>query len=267
MNGLGIIFSTVAMGSFAVAAVSAVSRLFSGVRVWYRDGQYLVSVRRPGDWHDVREFVTPHDSRVQALYSKIGPDIWAALQWVCQNVSYRRDIGEFWQFPFETARGGGDCEDSAILLTSLLKNFTNAYVVLGDYQGWGHAWVASEEGEILEATYTEARAVPDPDNYYPYVMFNDIDVVELWSGALREVFELRRNEATKLNLMAHVQQGVLSSNPGYIPGARVPGGLYAELPEACYCSVCGYTVTNPGVHCPELGPCPICHSPRLWRVK
>ncbi|MBA7689499.1 hypothetical protein ES703_98007 [subsurface metagenome] len=134
----------------------------------------------------------------------MGPDTRALLNWVCQNISYRRDIGEFWQLPSETiARVQGDCEDASILLASLLRNFTNAYVVLGNYQGWGHAWVASE-GEILEATYSEARAVPDPEAYCPYLYFSDQEVTELWPGALREVLELRRDEATKLSLMAAV---------------------------------------------------------------
>lgn len=57
-----------------------------------------------------------------------------------------------------------------------------------------------------------------------------------------------------------------SSNPGDIPGAKVPGGRYAELPKACECIKCGYRVENPGVHCPQLGPCPKCGAERLWRV-
>lgn len=174
-----------------------------GSRVQYRDGLYYVAVRNPGEWHEIREFIQPASPDIIAFYSQIGPDVWSCLDFVCRNISYRKDVGEFWQLPSETiATGQGDCEDSAILLTSLLKNFTNAYVFLGNYQGWGHAWVASEDGEILEASYTEAKAVPDPEDYCPYVYFSDREVIELWPGALREVFELRRREATKLNLMA-----------------------------------------------------------------
>lgn len=170
-------------------------------RVRYRDGLYFISARN-GEWLEIREFVQPHNPSVAAIYSQIGPDVWGCLDFVCRNVSYRRDIGEFFQLPSETiATSQGDCEDSAILLTSLLRSFSNAYVVLGNYQGLGHAWVISE-GEILEATYTEARAVPDPDDYCPYFMFNDSEVIELWPGALREVFQLCRQEATKLNLMS-----------------------------------------------------------------
>lgn len=42
---------------------------------------------------------------------------------------------------------------------------------------------------------------------------------------------------------------------------------YSDLPTACRCSECGYTVEQPAVHCPQLGPCPVCGAPRLWRIK
>jgi len=174
-----------------------------GSRVQYRDGLYYVAVRNPGEWHEIREFIQPGNPDIIAFYSQIGSDVWSCLDFVCRNISYRRDIGEFWQLPSETiATGQGDCEDSAILLTSLLKNFTNAYVVLGSLQGWGHAWGASKEGEILETTDARATIVPDPENYHPYFYFSDQEVIEMWPGALREVFELRCNEAEKLNLIA-----------------------------------------------------------------
>ncbi|GAI67445.1 unnamed protein product, partial [marine sediment metagenome] len=56
--------------------------------------------------------------------------------------------------------------------------------------------------QILETTYTSARPVPDPQEYCPYVCFNDQEVLELWPGALGEVFELARDEELKLSLMA-----------------------------------------------------------------
>ena len=168
-------------------------------KVRYRDGLYYVAVRSPGEWCEIREFVQPDNAPV---INQPAGDAWGCLDFVCRNISYRSDVGEFWQFPSETLlRGHGDCEDSSILLASMIRRFTNAYVVLGNYRGLGHAWVA-KEGEILEATYTEAIAVPDPDNYCPYFMFNDTEALELWPGSLAGVFQLGRNEATKLNLIA-----------------------------------------------------------------
>lgn len=169
----------------------------------YINGQYLIAVRYLGQWDDIRSFVQPDNPDVVAIYSEIGPDPWSLYDWTCQNIDYRHDIaGEFWETPSETiASGRADCEDTAILLCSLLRNFTNAYVVLGDYQGYGHAW-NQINGEILETTYTRARPVPDPYDYEAYCIFNDREVIEFWPGALGEMFSLRRNEAIKLRLIA-----------------------------------------------------------------
>jgi len=194
---------SLAVGTLSVVlATMALSRAALAQRGYHLDGQYLVSVRYPGQWHDLREFVQPENPDVLAIYSQIGPNPWALYNFVCRNISYRRDIGEFWQFPSETVkRGNGDCEDSAILTCSLLKNFNDGYVALGDYQGYGHAW-CQLGGQILETTYTRARPVPDPEHYIPFVLFDDQDVIELWPGALEDIFSLRRNEGVKLNLMA-----------------------------------------------------------------
>ena len=200
MNRVGTVAGLALAGTcFAIIGLVASRRLQVNIRVRYADGRYLVAVRYPGEWHEIREFVQPFSPSVVGAQA----DIWDCLDWVCRNISYREDVGEFWQLSSETlTKKEGDCEDSAILLTSMLRGFTNAYVVLGSLQGWGHAWGTSEEGEILETTYTQAIVVPDPEDYCPYVLFNDQEVIELWPGALREVFELRRNEARKLNLIA-----------------------------------------------------------------
>ncbi|GAI72083.1 unnamed protein product, partial [marine sediment metagenome] len=61
---------------------------------------------------------------------------------------------------------------------------------------------------ILETTYTQARPVPDPQDYCPYVLFDNTRVLELWPGALGEVFELGRDEELKLELMAKTLEAV-----------------------------------------------------------
>jgi len=184
---------------FAIIGLVATRRLQITLRVLYVDGRYFVAVRHFGEWRELREFVQPFSPSVVGAQASV----WGCLDWVCRNISYQKDDGEFWQYPSETlGKMDGDCEDSTILLVSMLRGFTNAHVVLGDYQGWGHAWGASEAGEILETTITEAIAVPDPEAYHPYVLFNDQEVIEMWPGALREVFQLRRNKAAKLSLMA-----------------------------------------------------------------
>ncbi len=173
-----------------------------GQRAYYLDGQYLVSVRYPGQWHDIREFIQPSNPDVLAVYSQFGPDPWSLYDFVCRNIDYRRDVGEFWQVPSETlASKLGDCEDTSLVLCSLLRNAINAHVALGIFQGYGHAWVELN-GQILETTYTSARPVPDPEDYCTYVIFNDQEMIELWPDALEDIFSLRRSEVTKLNLIA-----------------------------------------------------------------
>jgi len=174
----------------------------SGQRVYYQDGQILVAVRYPGQWNYLQDFVQPENPDVLTISSQYGPDYWALYDWVCSEIQYRADPHEFFQFPSETiARRLGDCEDSALLTCSLLRNFADAYVVLGNYRGYGHAW-CQLDGQLLETTYTRARLVPDPQDYCPYIIFNEQEVIEFWPGALDEVFDLGRDEATKLNLIA-----------------------------------------------------------------
>ncbi|MBA7699729.1 hypothetical protein ES703_108428 [subsurface metagenome] len=201
------IVPTLSLGVGALSVVLATMALTRssplGQRVYYQDGQYLVSVRYPGQWHDLRDFVQPDNPDVVAIYSQYGPDPWALYDFVCRDISYKRDIGEFWAFPSEVlASGTSDCEDTSNLLTSLLRcGGINAYTAIGDYQGYGHAW-CQLNGQILETTYTSARPVPDPQNYCPYCLFDDSEVEELWPGALGEVFRLGRDEEAKLSLIA-----------------------------------------------------------------
>jgi len=42
---------------------------------------------------------------------------------------------------------------------------------------------------------------------------------------------------------------------------------YSNMPSACICHECGYRVESPDKHCPQLGACPKCGAPRLWREK
>jgi len=197
---LGVATLSVILGVMALTRSSPL-----GSRIYYQDGQCLVSVRH-GRWHELREFVQPDNPDVVAIYQQYGPDYWSLYDFVCRHVTYKSEVREMWQFPSETiARELGDCEDTAFLLTSLMRagGAPNCHVALGSYQGYGHAWSVIG-GQILETTYTSARPVPDPQDYCPYACFNDQEVVELWPGALGEVFQIGRDEVAKLNLMAKV---------------------------------------------------------------
>lgn len=126
------------------------------------------------------------------------------LDRVCQQIDYASDEGEFWEFPSEMISWKeGDCDGSANLLTSLLRAAGfNAYTAVGLYKNFGHAWTQLD-GEILETTFTFAHQVPDPEDYHLFALFNDQEVIEMWPGALSQLFALgRRNERLKLNVMA-----------------------------------------------------------------
>lgn len=197
----------VGIGTAVVVVFAVLVQAFAlGRRV--NGGQYLVSVRYPLLQHDLRSFVQPGNPDVLGISSQY-PDSWSLYDWVCRNISYTTDVGEFWQVPSETLkRGEGDCDDTAILLTSLLRaGGSDAHVAIGEYQGYGHAWTVIGD-LIYETTYTRARPVPDPQDYCTYVLFNDQEVLELWPGAMDEVLGLQRDEELKLSLMAGVVDGV-----------------------------------------------------------
>lgn len=201
------------VGAVSTLMVGGVVKVLTGraviasSRVNYQNGEYLVAVRGPGEWHDVREFVQPNNVDVQAIYQQIGADVWECYRWVCEKIGYRFDADssafpEYWYFPSETIKQKyGDCDDTSILLASLLRNFTDAYVVAGTYRGYGHAWV-STNNQILETTLIEPIVVDDPWNYRPYVYFNEREVIEIWPGALQELMGVERNASRKLRLIA-----------------------------------------------------------------
>ncbi len=171
-------------------------------RVYYQNGQYLVSVRYLGQWHELRDFITPMDAEVQKVLSETGYNLEHCLDFVCRNIRYQPDFGELWRFPCETLRArAGDCEDSTFVFVSLAQNFDpDVWAILGNYQGYGHSW-AAKNGFIYETTYSSIRQVADPENYRALVAFNDCEVIETYPGALGKVFEVARDEELKLNLM------------------------------------------------------------------
>ena len=81
---------------------------------------------------DVKNFISTNDELINDIVrryrlKKSRPDdtAWAVQRWVVKFLTYKYDdvqnqCPEFWQFPFETLQSKiGDCEDGAILTTSL----------------------------------------------------------------------------------------------------------------------------------------------------
>lgn len=154
---------------------------------------------------DLREYITPLDTEVQKVLFETGYDLTRCLDFVCKNIRYELHFREFFRFPYETLKArAGDCKDSTFVFVSLAQNFDpHVFAVLGTYCGFPHAWGA-KGNVIYETLYTSARPVLDPQNYLPFCMFTGQEVKELWLDALKQVFSLRQDEATKLRLMAQL---------------------------------------------------------------
>ena len=110
---------------------------------------------------DMSDYITPYDDEVIKLAETIGlkpflsyllDNTGNAYYWVSENIRYMRDeqrwgARDYWQLPSTTIRlGTGDCEDQAILLTSLLRALKlpreNVRLVIGPTErGTYHAWV------------------------------------------------------------------------------------------------------------------------------
>jgi hypothetical protein len=180
---------------------------------------FQVEVRYPGEWLDIKELVQPESYAVKMALAKVynsaqtpEQNIWNCWDLVCREIDYppagdyhRREAfptqglfgrplvsqstQDFWSFPFETlSLGIGDCEDSSILLCSMLRNFRGANevdVTIGYYDrphpSLGHAWVTIirlGRRYILEPTLGNALPtiyqVPEAAPYLPYIRFNDM---------------------------------------------------------------------------------------------
>lgn len=118
----------------------------------YADLREQVSLKQ-GDGKDTQQFITPGDEKVSVkaleiagTFSEDNHEMWndyhRLYQWVVNNIKYSYDSyvpilpqipsgtltwsRDYWRTPAETLQDKtGDCEDMAVLLTSLLCNYNN----------------------------------------------------------------------------------------------------------------------------------------------
>ena len=146
----------------------------------------LGDVLRDSKYHSIRALVQPDDPEVRDVARVLmqAPDfITAAQEFVNSFTTYRSEVGDYWGTPAETvAARAGDCDDLAILLCSILRNYIPPEKVYCAFGLWtlrgettGHMWVVTgdETGEdrIIEATAGPER--PSKGKYVLYGMFND----------------------------------------------------------------------------------------------
>jgi len=179
-------------------------------------------VRHDRQYHVIKSLVQPNDPTVRDVARVlVGADcfIKASQEFVNSFTTYRREIGDFWATPAETMtprcpvctssedlvplslyenlqevhkctfcgwRGipvrAGDCDDKAILLCSILRNYMPPEQVFCAIGLWtsggereGHMWVVTpgENGQdrIVEATASPSQ--PIRGKYTYQAIFND----------------------------------------------------------------------------------------------
>ena len=168
-----------------------------GISVVVGDGKIkryddlLADVRHDHEHHSIRSLVQPDDPEVRELARVLvqAPDFLSSAQeFVNSFTTYGSEVGDFWRTPSETLEKseekdpGVDCDDSAILLCSILRNYVppdQVYCVFGLWamggKTDGHMWVitAGEGGEdrIIESTASPEKSLRG--KYVIYGMFND----------------------------------------------------------------------------------------------
>ncbi|MFP4546373.1 MAG: transglutaminase-like domain-containing protein [Methanomassiliicoccales archaeon] len=108
--------------------------------------------------------------------------IAAAFQWVRDNVEYKSDAyGDYWQSASETLeRGTGDCEDQAILLTSIYGALgLQGRVNIIDQHAFASVYVGNDSGsmsdveETLESVYWTDLPMSYLQDDYGYWLITD----------------------------------------------------------------------------------------------
>ena len=150
----------------------------------YKD--LLANVRNDGKYHSIRALVQPDDQAVRdvaRVLVQAKDFIAAAQEFVDSFTTYQVEVGDYWTTPGEILDArAGDCDDKAILLASILRNYLPADQVYCAFGLWvldgattGHMYVVTEgedgEDRILEATAGPGRKTRG--KYVLHGMFND----------------------------------------------------------------------------------------------
>ncbi|TET43290.1 MAG: hypothetical protein E3J60_00590 [Dehalococcoidia bacterium] len=152
----------------------------------------LGDVRHDHEYHPIRSLVQVDDPEVREVARVLvqATDfISAAQEFVNSFTTYGSEVGDFWRTPSETLEKseslddpGVDCDDSAILLCSILRNYIPPDEVYCAFGLWamggktdGHMFVVTKgeggEDRILESTAPPGKSTRG--KYVIYGMFND----------------------------------------------------------------------------------------------
>lgn len=165
----------------------------------------LANVRYDKQYHSVKALVQPDEPTVRnvaRVLVQAEDFIKAAQEFVDSFTTYQTEVGDYWTTPDELLEEqAGDCDDKAILLCSILRNYLPPDQVYCAFGLWslngelgGHMWVVTE-GEDGEDRVIEATAGPGKrlrGKYILHGMFNDKYAFSTDIG-LRE-FDLKTEE-------------------------------------------------------------------------
>lgn len=162
---------------------------------------------------DIREFIRPDSLMVRELVAQLPPDPDAHYLWVVRNIAYPwgdpdvldrhlfcrfvtpdgswqvcHESDDMWAYPAEVlADRIGDCDDTSILLVSMLRHLfgpDQVFATVGYWNGEGHVWVvlAAPQGWRLYETTLRGLSGPAPVEwetppYEPLCRFNDVHAV------------------------------------------------------------------------------------------
>jgi hypothetical protein len=172
--------------------------------------------------YNLSDYITPYDNEVIKLAETIGlkpflsyplDNTGNAYYWVSENIRYMHDeqrwgARDYWQLPSTTLKlGTGDCEDQAILLTSLLRALKlpreNVRLVIGPTErGTYHAWV-----EIK---------IPLPIYGLETVATHALELLENKKVAI-SIGEVSYNQSITSVTIAEMKTKGLSQRDGWIP--------------------------------------------------
>lgn len=176
----------------------------------------LADVRHDHEYHSIRSLVQVDDPEVREVARVLVQTtdfINSAREFVNSFTTYGSEVGDFWRTPGETLEKsetpdpGIDCDDSAILLCSILRNYIPPDQVYCAFGLWamggktdGHMWVVTEgeggDDRILESTAPPGKSLRG--KYVIYGMFNDKYCFSTDIG-LRE-FDLKQVELAESSL-------------------------------------------------------------------
>ena len=138
----------------------------------YRD--LLANVRYDGKFHSVKSLVRPDDPTVREIARVLVQSrdfIGASQAFVDSFTTYEEEVGDYWTIPSEILDArAGDCDDKAILLLSILRNYIPADQVYCAFGIWhldgtptGHMYIVTEgvngNDRIIEATLSSSNAL------------------------------------------------------------------------------------------------------------